>query len=177
MISLKASPRGLSISPGRRRSARSPPCPLIAWDKGLDPSAAPTPVARPRPQPPLEARPWRLSVTAIDELIRDPYATFAHRILRLRPLDGLGGDHGASERGQMVHAVLDRFTRRWPGPLPAEAHLELLEEARGVIAEMGVDEATAALWWPQMQRIANWFIDCERQWRETATAQHGELDG
>jgi ATP-dependent helicase/nuclease subunit B len=77
----------------------------------------------------------------------------------------------------MVHAVLDRFTRRWPGPLPADAHIMLLDEARSVIAEMGADEATAALWLPQMERIAGWFIECERQWRETAIAQHGEVDG
>jgi ATP-dependent helicase/nuclease subunit B len=56
-----------------------------------------------------------LSVTAIDELLRDPYATFAHRILRLIPLDGLGGEYGPAERGQMVHAVLHRFTERYPG--------------------------------------------------------------
>jgi hypothetical protein len=42
---------------------------------------------------------------------------------------------------------------------------------------MGVDEATAALWWPQMERMARWFIERERQWRETARAQHVELDG
>jgi ATP-dependent helicase/nuclease subunit B len=118
-----------------------------------------------------------MSVTAIDELIRDPYATFARRILKLVPLDGLGGEYGPAERGQMVHAVLHRFTAKYPGPLPLDADLRLLEEARTVIAEMGVDEATAALWWPQMERIARWFIHCERQWRETARAQHGELDG
>jgi ATP-dependent helicase/nuclease subunit B len=28
-----------------------------------------------------------------------------------------------------------------------------------------------------MERIARWFIDCERDWRETVTSQHGELDG
>jgi ATP-dependent helicase/nuclease subunit B len=61
--------------------------------------------------------------------------------------------------------------------MPPDAALRLLEEASGVIAEMGVDEATAALWWPQMERIARWFIECERQWRETARAQHVERDG
>jgi ATP-dependent helicase/nuclease subunit B len=77
----------------------------------------------------------------------------------------------------MVHAVLHRFTKRYPGPLAADAELRLLDEARAVIAEMGVEEATAAVWWPQMERIARWFIDCERPWRETARAQHVELDG
>jgi len=118
-----------------------------------------------------------MSVTAVDELIRDPYATFARRILRLIPLDGLGGDYGASERGRMVHEVLHRFIRLNQGPLAADAHLGLLAIAREVIAEMGADEATAALWLPQMERIARWFIDCEREWRQSVRAQHGERDG
>lgn len=158
-------------------SAITPESPWLEWVKGLDPAGTAKPAARPRPRPPVAARPWKLSVTGLDELIRDPYATFAHRILWLVPLDGLGGEYGPSERGQMVHAVLHRFTERHPGALPADATSRLLEEARAVIAEMGVDEATAALWWPQMERMARWFIDCERQWRETARAQHVELEG
>jgi ATP-dependent helicase/nuclease subunit B len=155
----------------------APEDPWLAWVKGLEPVAVATPVVRPRPRPPVAARPWAMSVTAIDELIRDPYATFARRILRLIPLDGLGGEYGAAERGQMVHEVLHRFTVNSPGPLAEDAYLRLLEEARLVIAEMGVDEATAAVWWPQMERIARWFIVRERDWRETVKAQHGELSG
>jgi ATP-dependent helicase/nuclease subunit B len=166
------------LEAAKSTSAMTPESPWLEWVKGLDPAGAARPAARPRPRPPVEARPWKLSITAIDELIRDPYATFAHRILWLVPLDGLGGEYGPSERGQMVHAVLHRFTERHPGPLlPDDATLRLLEDARAVIAEMGVDEATAALWWPQMERIARWFIERERQWRETARAQHVELDG
>jgi ATP-dependent helicase/nuclease subunit B len=149
-------------------NALEPKNPWLAWVKGLDPAGVATPIARPRPRPPVAARPWKLSVTAIDELIRDPYATFARRILRLVPLEPLGAEYGAAERGQMVHSVLHRFTAHYPGPLPSDASSRLLEEARTVFAEMGVDEATAALWWPQMQRIAHWFTDSERQWRETA---------
>jgi ATP-dependent helicase/nuclease subunit B len=165
------------LEAAKSTSAIAPESPWLEWVKGLDPAGTPKPAARPRPRPPVAARPWKLSVTAIDELIRDPYATFAHRILWLVPLDGLGGEYGPSERGQMVHAVLHRFTERHPGPLPDDAILRLLEEARAVIAEMGVDEATAALWWPQMERMARWFIEREREWRETARAQHVELDG
>jgi ATP-dependent helicase/nuclease subunit B len=165
------------LDAAKSTSAIEPDSPWLEWVKGLDPAGTPKPAARPRPRPPVAARPWKLSVTAIDELIRDPYATFAHRILWLVPLDGLGGDYGPSERGQMVHAVLHRFTERHPGSLPPDAHLHLLDDARAVIAEMGVDAATAALWWPQMERMARWFIERERQWRETARAQHVELDG
>ncbi len=118
-----------------------------------------------------------MSVTGIDELIRDPYATFAHRVLWLTPLDDLGGEYGAAERGQMVHAVLHRFTEKFPGPLPSEPVACLLDTARVVIDEMGVDQATSALWWPQIERIAGWFIEREREWRGTAMTQHVELDG
>ena len=42
-------------------------------------------------------------------LIRDPYADYAKRILRLEPLDRVGKDVDARERGTAVHEAVDRF--------------------------------------------------------------------
>ena len=56
----------------------------------------------------------RLSVTAIELWMRDPYALYAQRILKLRPLDPLDADPGAAERGSIVHHALDLFVRRHP---------------------------------------------------------------
>ena len=45
------------------------------------------PIAQPAPKPPLAARPLKLSVTAIEDWLRDPYTIYAKHILRLDPLD------------------------------------------------------------------------------------------
>ncbi len=62
------------------------------WAQKLDrPEKLLVPV-RPRPAPPLEARPVRFSVTEIETLIRDPYAIYAKKILKLPVLDPVDAD-------------------------------------------------------------------------------------
>ncbi|WP_164311707.1 hypothetical protein, partial [Streptococcus pneumoniae] len=50
---------------------------LLGLAHGLDRPAAIRPVLRPSPAPPLELRPARLPVTAIETWLRDPYAIYA----------------------------------------------------------------------------------------------------
>ncbi len=45
------------------------------------------PIAQPAPKPPVAMRPTKLSVTAIEDWLRDPYTIYARYILRLDPLD------------------------------------------------------------------------------------------
>ncbi len=59
---------------------------------------------RPAPTPKPEARPLRLSVTAIEDWLRDPYTIYARYILRLQPLDAVDTPPGARDRGTVIHA-------------------------------------------------------------------------
>ena len=54
-----------------------------------------------RPLPPAPAL-RELSVTAVARLIRDPYAIYADKVLRLRPLDPLRPAPDAAERGGIL---------------------------------------------------------------------------
>jgi len=47
------------------------------------PAASAPPEPRPAPQPPVALRPDALSVTQVETLIRDPYAIYAQKVLRL----------------------------------------------------------------------------------------------
>jgi len=67
------------------------------------------PEPRPAPCPPIVLRPTRLSVTAIERLIRDPYAIYARHILRLSPLDPVQRMADPMMRGNAIHAVLEAF--------------------------------------------------------------------
>ncbi len=151
--------------------ALKPDEPWIGWAMTMDAAARHAPIAQPRPKPPVSARPNRLSVTRIDRLIKDPYSIFAQHILGLEVLEPLDAELGARERGNLVHRVLERFVCNTPGPVPADAVQRLMSEFDTLFAEMVDNPALAAFWRPQMQRIAEWFMARERQWRSDISMQ------
>ncbi len=139
-----------------------PPSVALAWALTLDrPEDQPRPWARPRPTPPLDARPTRLSVSDVEGLVHNPYAVYARRVLGLRPLDPPCRPVDARERGTIVHAILDRFERQHALPWPGNALDRLLDDARAVFAEHQLGDAVTALWWPRFQRVARWLVATE----------------
>jgi ATP-dependent helicase/nuclease subunit B len=142
----------------------------LAWAEQLDHTDEYKPWPAPRPTPPLEARPTRLSVSRIEQWRRDPYGLYANRILRLRPLDPLEQELGAAERGSRLHAALDEFLRTYPsGVLPPDALA--LFEAMGERHLQTVLAAPAerAFWWPRFKKLAHWFIATENARRAAGT--------
>lgn len=153
---------------------------LLAWAHALDRPETTSPVAPPRPTPPLEARPRRLSVTRVETWVRDPYAIYAERILGLRPLDPVDADPGAAERGILIHKALERFVDDHRNTLPDDPAAELIAIGRQVFEDHLVRPGVRAFWWPRYLRIAHWFAAFERSRRETgmqplATETTGEL--
>lgn len=119
----------------------------------------------PAPRPPLEARPRELSVTRVEMWMREPYAIYADKILKLRPLDPLESDPGVADRGSFIHDALDRFVRDHPGDLPPDGLGRLLEYGREAFGDALTRPAVAAFWWPRFRRIAEWFLARERERR------------
>lgn len=142
---------------------KSAPAEWWQWAQKLDaPSHILDPV-RPRPVPPLAARPDRFSVTEIETLIRDPYSIYARKILRLPVLDPLDADIAAAERGTIIHEALERFVDAFPAALPGDAVGRLLDIGREVFAEAIDRPGVAAFWWPRFERIAHWIVEYERE--------------
>jgi ATP-dependent helicase/nuclease subunit B len=137
--------------------------------------------ARPRPTPPVAARPRTLSVTEIETWMRDPYAIYARRILELRALPPLDQAPDAADYGSRIHRVLDRFLSQCPpGPLPDDALAQLVATGEEMLAPIRALPAVWTFWWPRFQRIAEWFIEIEGARRagvaETRTEAVGRLE-
>ncbi|WBL33246.1 double-strand break repair protein AddB [Sinirhodobacter sp. HNIBRBA609] len=128
------------------------------------------PAPRPSPRPPVAARPRELPVTAIRNLIRDPYAIYAGRILRLRPLDPMRPAPDPRLRGQVLHLIVERFIReRTDNEPPEAAEARLMQIAQSVMESEIPWPSVQRLWLGRIARIARKFLrdEAERMQRGT----------
>lgn len=147
------------------------------WSSELDQPELVAPIAKPRPMPPLIARPARFSVTEIETLIRDPYSIYAKKVLKLDILDPIDADVAAAERGTIIHKALENFVRAYPEALPENALEELIRIGEATFAHAMDRPGVAAFWWPRFKRIAGWIIDFEREHRAGLRRAYAELRG
>jgi ATP-dependent helicase/nuclease subunit B len=135
------------------------------------------PVKQPEPKPPLAARPLRLSVTAIEDWLRDPYTIYAKYILKLSPLDPVDMPLSAADRGSAIHDALGEFTQTYPTTLPDSPALVLRRIGEKYFAPLMERPEARALWWPRFQRIAGWFAGWETARREDIAHIAAEIGG
>jgi ATP-dependent helicase/nuclease subunit B len=135
------------------------------------------PVKQPEPKPPLAARPLRLSVTAIEDWLRDPYTIYAKYILKLAPLDPVDMPLSAADRGSAIHDALGEFTQTYPATLPDNPALVLRHIGEKYFAPLMERPEARALWWPRFQRIAGWFAGWEAARREDIARIAAEIGG
>ncbi len=119
------------------------------------------PIDQPAPKPPLAARPLKLSVTAIEDWLRDPYTIYAKYILRLDSLDPVDMPLSAADRGSAIHEALGEFTQTFAAALPDQPALALRRIGAKYFEPLMERPEAKALWWPRFQRIAGWFADWE----------------
>ncbi len=155
--------------------------PWLQWVEALDKPTESRQVTEPRPTPPLDVRPRKLSVTQVEHLTRDPYAIYARHVLKLRPLDPLDAEPGAADRGIIIHDVLHEFLDQYGDTLPDDAERRLLEIGRKVFDQAHVPPGVNAFWWPRFERIAGWFIAYERDrraagFKTVATEESGAME-
>jgi ATP-dependent helicase/nuclease subunit B len=127
------------------------------------------PIPQPAPKPPRATRPLKLSVTAIEDWLRDPYTIYARYILRLDALDPVDMPLSAADRGSAIHDAIGEFTREFAGKLPDNPARALRQIGEAYFAPLMERPEARALWWPRFQRIAGWFADWE-------IARRGEID-
>jgi ATP-dependent helicase/nuclease subunit B len=163
---LRTLARGAGVDPAGRPE-------VMAWARALDaplenPSAELAPASRPRPRPPVEARPRVLPVTAIERWVRDPYGLYARHILGLRPLDPPDAPVEALARGTATHAAFERFAREHPDLLPDDAEARFARLLVEALAEAGMPAAALARESALAANLAPWVARFERDRREGA---------
>jgi ATP-dependent helicase/nuclease subunit B len=149
----------------------------LALARRLDEPDSVAAALRPVPSPPLEVRPRKLSVTAIEDWLRDPYTIYARYVLELHPLEAVDIEPGAADRGSIIHDAIGNFTKEYAGGLPADPEAELLAFGEKSFAPMQDFPEAKAFWWPRFKRIARWFAGWERDRRATLASVHGEIQG
>ncbi len=167
---------GARLGPARMTALAERGRRYLDWARGLDAAPVTRASARPNPKPPLAARPRQLSVTDIETLVRDPYAIYARRVLRLRQLDPIVVAPDPAMRGTLIHEALGTFSAKWSAPFDERARTALLESGRKALALVEPFPAIHALWWPRFVAIADWFIEWEARRTEIA-ARHAEIEG
>ncbi len=148
-----------------------------AWHAALDRPTQEDRGVPPAPRPPLAARPRQLSVTRIETWLRDPYSIYASRILNLKPLEPLDADPKAAERGEAIHAALDRFVRDHPNDLPEDAVAALIGYGEASFSQHLGRPGVWAFWWPRFVQVAHWFVDQERARRPGLSLSKTECEG
>ncbi|MCP9627835.1 double-strand break repair protein AddB [Rhodopseudomonas palustris] len=137
----------------------------LDYAQALDRPAEVKPIAQPAPKPPREARPLKLSVTAIEDWLRDPYTIYAKYILGLSPLDPVDMPLSAADRGSAIHEALGEFTQRFADELPEDPAQMLREIGAKHFAPLMDHPEARALWWPRFLRVAGWFANWEQDRR------------
>jgi ATP-dependent helicase/nuclease subunit B len=135
------------------------------------------PIPQPAPKPPRATRPLKLSVTAIEDWLRDPYTIYAKHILKLDALDPVDMPLSAADRGSAIHDAIGEFTKRFAEKLPDDPVLGLREIGERHFAPLMERPEAKALWWPRFQRIAGWFSEWEKARRGNIHTIEAEIRG
>ncbi|MFN0219084.1 MAG: double-strand break repair protein AddB [Hyphomicrobium sp.] len=161
------------------KDALEAPRPWLAWARARDAidEARRVRIQAPAPKPPVEMRPRRMSVTRVEEWIRNPYAVFARQILKLEPLPPLGAAPDAALRGALVHEALSQFAVANPVHLPDDMRRELDCIAASVLESYTGHPRIAAFWMPRLARFLDWFAATEAERREGVVRVVAETSG
>jgi ATP-dependent helicase/nuclease subunit B len=162
---------------GRWKAAKTVGQKYVRLASQLDTPERVMPLAQPAPRPPRAVRPLKLSVTSIEDWLRDPYTIYAKYILRLNPLDPVDMPLSAADRGSAIHDSIGEFTQAFARSLPDDPADVLRGIGKKYFAPLMERPEARALWWPRFLRIANWFSGWEIARRDRLARIEAEIRG
>jgi ATP-dependent helicase/nuclease subunit B len=145
-----------ALAPAPQRSD-----PWLNWFHILDRPQTICPNQPPRPTPPVEARPKKFSVSAVQNWMSDPYSIYAQYILNLKPLDELEAEPDAALRGTVIHEALETFMKEKTGDFKKDDLEALLDHGKMAFEKFLPQSSVWAFWWPRFVKAAEAFIDVQ----------------
>ncbi len=151
---------------------------FCTWAKYMERAAKLKPIKAPDPCPPVEMRPREISASNVETYMTDPYSIFAKYILGLRPLEEIDRQPDSRDYGNLVHAVLEEFNRRYEnGAYPADAKQILLQLGQAEFAARGVGTDLKMFWWPRFEKTVEWLVQTENIYRPRLEKVFSEVYG
>ncbi len=130
--------------------------------QAIDYVSEPKPATRPTPKPPQNMRPKSLSITEIEKLIRSPYDIYAKYVLRLKKLDPLSQEPGAREKGNIIHAIFERYIKEKIDVNKDDALEKLLIIAKEEFSILNSMPEREIIWFERFREMAQKFIEYEK---------------
>lgn len=117
--------------------------------------------SRPAPTPDADRQPRRYSFSEVTKLRRDPYAVYARHVLKLDPLDPFNEDPGVLDRGNIYHAIVQRFIESGIEPHGGAAESHIIEIVHQVFEEWTLPAHVDAVWRSRAVEMAKRFLEWE----------------
>lgn len=135
---------------------------LLTAAAAMDAPAQILPATRPMPVP--RERPARFSPSSLKTLLRNPYAFYAQKILRLHDLPDLMEPPAEREQGEWFHKVFEVFTRDHPATLPSGAAQILDRLAESHMAALALSGMEREFWQQHFINARDQFLT----WQDAA---------
>lgn len=134
-------------------------------------------ITPPEPHPPVSMRPKKLSASAFEKLLRDPYSVFAQYILQLKPLDDIENQIDQSDFGNFIHKILEDFNIAYPCSFPSNAKDILLNAGELFLQTADFPLEKVAFWRPKFRQIVEWIVNTEKVFRNQISKIYSEIWG
>ena len=144
----------------------------LAYAQSLSYAAQENSVQKPNFAPPVAARPVKFSVTEVEKLIRNPYAIYAKRILKLEPLLDFAQRPDQRMRGTLFHEAIGKWNAQASPSLAA-----LIAEGEKVLDSLGGNAEQRHFWAPHFKRLAIFLWAEQTALRENLLHTHAECGG
>ena len=117
----------------------------------------------PVPIPNRESRVNKISISDVEKIIKSPYSFYAKKILKLKKINKLELKAEAKDYGNFVHEIVEEFTSFHQLNLQKITVDNFNDIARKVYQKF-LDQGlpNSILWLKQIEQIASWFIDSEK---------------
>lgn len=150
---------------------------ILNFAQAIDKPTAVKRLASPRPTPPVSARLKQVSVSDVALLKRDPYAYYAAKLLRLRPLAQLGAVLEPRLKGMLFHDALAHWGKQIVLDKSANSRQLLLDAGAKTFAPYANETEVKHFWWPRFERMAHALVAWDVGHSKDVVARFVECSG